>query len=284
VSDGSPCSLSRVIVFDGVLSRAECDHLTLRAERESGFAASTHQGVPNAGFRRGRRAVLTDGGLAAEVFARIERHLPRALRDQPPQNPRANGSVAVGGEATATGWGGAAGIWEQLRVLSYDEGDFFLRHRDNACQVGHSSLLPNCRSFCSILLYLADSGDGSGATRFYCDPIPLASRPSTTAEDEPEQRQHSHADTADSDGGRQGSDECPARSGTDEGDDEGSRESSREPPADSIICDVVPWAGRAVVFPHDIMHESMPVRSGRKYVMRGDMLYQPQTPARATPG
>jgi peptidoglycan/LPS O-acetylase OafA/YrhL len=41
------------------------------------------------------------------------------------------------------------------------------------------------------------------------------------------------------------------------------------------VADVVPWAGRAVVFPHRILHESLPIVEGRKLVVRGDVLYAP---------
>ena len=123
-------------------------------------------------------------------------------------------------------WGMPCGVWEQLRVLSYNSDDFFLPHRDNACAVGHSSLLPACQSHTSMLLYLADSVDGSGATRFYLDAI-----------------ETSGAD-------------APSR------------------PTSGAVVDVVPWAGRAVVFPHRMLHESMQVVEGRKLVMRGDVLFK----------
>ena len=40
-------------------------------------------------------------------------------------------------------------------------------HRDNSCRVGESAFFPACRSFKSLLLYLRDSSDGCGATRFH---------------------------------------------------------------------------------------------------------------------
>ena len=39
-------------------------------------------------------------------------------------------------------WGPASGVWESLRVLHYDASDFFLPHRDQACEVGYSGFLP----------------------------------------------------------------------------------------------------------------------------------------------
>ena len=106
-------ALSRVLVVDDVLSREECARLVRRAE-EAGFVASRHQGRRDEGFRRGCRAVLTDGGLAAEIFSRLSHRLCREHA------------------ADFPGWQ-PAGVWEQLRILSYDNGDFFLPHRDNAC-------------------------------------------------------------------------------------------------------------------------------------------------------
>ena len=47
-------------------------------------------------------------------------------------------------------------------------------------------------------------------------------------------------------------------------------------PTGCVVADVVPWAGRAVVFPHRTLHESMPIVAGRKFVMRGDVLYGPR--------
>jgi hypothetical protein len=259
--------LSRIFVLDNVLSRSECANLITRAEHETGFEMSKHQGKADEGFRRGRRALITDGGLAAEIFARMAQRLPPASHADlaglpsahhaprsPP--PKAGGAAYAGGATESTtpqaastsghaaggqaAWGQAAGVWEQLRVLSYDAEDFFLPHRDNACRVGGSSFLPQCQSLYSMLVYLADSTDGGGATRFYCggeavapsDEMPSGFAPATAA--------------------------VLLR------------------PTGGTVADVVPWAGRAVIFPHRMLHESMPVEVGRKYVMRGDVLYAPQ--------
>ena len=249
--------LSRILVLDNVLTRSECAALITRAEVEAGFEMSKHQGKADEGFRRGRRAVITDGGLAAEIFARMARHLPETpdvvLSDMRPSSPSKAGGAAGAASATAAPAspsssassvpgarsGLAAGVWEQLRVLSYDADDFFLPHRDNACGVGGSTFLPQCQSFYSLLLYLADSPEGGGASRFYCggeavapsDEMPGGFAPATAA--------------------------VLLR------------------PTGGTVADVVPWAGRAVIFPHRMLHESMPVGAGRKYVLRGDVLYAP---------
>ena len=104
-------------------------------------------------------------------------------------------------------------------MLSYDVGDFFQRHVDAPCLVGDSPLYPKCRSFISLVCYLADSVDGSGATRFYYP------------------------------------------SGSD----------------GEVALDIVPRAGRAVLFLHETAHESMalPANAQRKYIMRGDLLSTP---------
>ena len=47
-------------------------------------------------------------------------------------------------------------------------------------------------------------------------------------------------------------------------------------PCGGVVADVVPAAGRAVVFPHRLLHESMAIASGRKLVVRGDVLYRQQ--------
>ena len=109
-----------IVVLDDVLTRSECQQLIARAE-SAGFIPSAHQGHVNNGFRRGGRCVLTDGGLAAELFARISRALPP--------------SPYASTDAVAPACGPPAGLWESLRLLSYDRGDFFLPHRDNACEV-----------------------------------------------------------------------------------------------------------------------------------------------------
>jgi hypothetical protein len=237
-----PSSVASLIVIDDVLTLSECAQLVSRAQ-QAGFVESRHQGVRDEGFRRGSRAPLTDGGLAAEIFARISRALPPA-------------PAASGGQPSQWAQAAPAGLWESLRVLSYDADDYFLPHRDNACAVGHSSLLPRCQSFFSILLYLADSADGGGATRFYCDE--LEAPPSAT--DVPTQlgapADAPSADVPSGDGSAPA-----AHRGTLDG---------RCP-----VADVVPWAGRAVVFPHRILHESLPIVEGRKLVVRGDVLYAP---------
>lgn len=202
--------LEHIVVIDNVLSLSECDALIRRGEQDAGFSASRHQGVQRDDFRRGSRAQINDGGLSAELFARVHRKLPRSplLRD-PSERSRT---------------GAAVGIWEQLRILQYDCGDFFLPHRDNPCGVGHSSFHPTCASFYSILIYLSDSPDGSGATRFHLG------------------------------------------DGLEPSDSTG------------VLADVVPWRGRAVVFPHWILHESTKVEGGKKYVLRGDVLYAEPLP------
>lgn len=41
---------------------------------------------------------------------------------------------------------------------------------------------------------------------------------------------------------------------------------------------IVPRAGRALLFQHRILHEATPVRAGTKYVLRTDVLYRPTSP------
>ena len=247
---------SQVLVIDGVLTRGECARLMERAE-QAGMEHSLHAGKLDAGFRRGRRAALTDGGLAAEIFERIRRALPPGASGAPPRRRAEGGARAVdegrdGGEAgghrserggeSAVAWGPACGVWEQLRVLSYDSDDFFLPHRDNACGEGGCSFHPAARSFHSLLIYLKDSEDGSGATRFHLGgDVQVGGAPAGEA----------------GDGAAAAVD--PAAQA----------ERSR------LAADVVPWAGRAVVFPHRLVHESLPVGGGCKWVMRSDVLYSP---------
>lgn len=38
-------------------------------------------------------------------------------------------------------------------------------------------------------------------------------------------------------------------------------------------CRIRPYAGLVVLFDHDILHEGSPVRQGRKYVLRSDIMY-----------
>ena len=149
--------------------------------------------------------------------------------------PTAAGSYSSLG-ASAASWGPAVGVWEQLRVLEYTEGDFFLPHRDHACEVGQSTLHPFCRSFFSLLLYLEDSVDGCGATRFYLDAEP----PQDDADDPRARAMRQHD----------------------------------RPSGGVVVADVVPMAGRVCVFPHRLLHESMAITPGmRKCVVRGDVLY-----------
>ena len=239
VVDGANAAES-VIVLDDVLSAAECARLGRRAAG-FGYERSKLSGRLNEDFRRGGRAALNDGGLAREIFERIAHRLPRT----------AAGSLSSLGTSAAA-WGPAAGVWEQLRVLEYCAGDFFLPHRDHACEVGQSQVLPLCRSFYSLLVYLEDADDGGGATRFY-----LRSTNSLGAE------------------ARGGSDEAtnaPASAG------HLAMRTHERPSGDGcVIADVVPRAGRAVVFPHRLLHESMPIaHGGRKLVVRGDVLYYQQ--------
>lgn len=237
--------LKDIIVLDGILTQSECQQLVARAEA-AGFEESKHQGVRDDAFRRGGRAAISDGGLAAEIFARISRALPATLPSE---------------DATTIGDWHARGVWEALRVLSYGDGDFFLPHFDNPCGVGHSSILPSCRSFYSLLLYLADSPDGCGATRFYCGDVAredAASAAPAVDEDATLSQQHSSA---------------LDDSGMDQPPEERAR---NRRPANCVVADVVPWAGRAVIFKHRILHESMPVSPGaRKLVVRSDVLYGP---------
>ena len=272
--DAVPESVSSIIVLDDILTRDECRQFSSRAEH-TGFVASKHQGVRDEGFRRGGRAALTDGGLAAEIFARIERSLPRFVG-----RPWAS--------VEERQWA-PAGVWEQLRVLSYDNpDDFFLPHRDNACGLGHSSLLPDAKSFYSLLLYLTDSEDGGGATRFYCEErettstdAPAHSGVTTTggnaADDAPECAGRAEGG-ATGDGVAEAQEQANARS---TGSIVAGRDSwsAAKRPTHGTAVDVVPWAGRAVVFPHRMLHESMPIVKGCKRVVRGDVLFRPAATA-----
>ncbi|KAL1527497.1 hypothetical protein AB1Y20_016162 [Prymnesium parvum] len=175
------------LVLDGVMSEGECAQLVARAE------ATGFRGTASRGGRSGaRKCTLADGALAAELFARVRPRLPEC--------------VAVG----------AVGLWESFRIHSYSEGDAYEAHRDNCCKVGDSCFFPDCRSALSLLLYLKDSSDGYGATRFHLRP----------------------GDTP-------------------------------------ILRDVVPRAGRVVLFAHGVLHESLPAGECRKYIARSDVLFSP---------
>ena len=134
------------------------------------------------------------------------------------------------------------------------------RHRDHACEVGQSSVHPLCRSFFSLLVYLEDSEDGGGATRFYLD-VPTAASAS-----------HENGGGDGGGGGGGGGDD----GGGSGGGGGGLAMRQHDRPHRCVVADVVPWAGRAVVFPHRLLHESMPIASGRKLVVRGDVLYRQQ--------
>ena len=114
-------ALSNVIVYDNVLTRSECARLARRAELV-GFEHAKLSGQLNEGFRKGGRAALNDGGLAKDIFDRIASRLP----------PTPAGRYSSLG-ASASSWGPASGVWENLRVLSYTRDEFFLPHRDHAC-------------------------------------------------------------------------------------------------------------------------------------------------------
>lgn len=45
-------------------------------------------------------------------------------------------------------------------------------------------------------------------------------------------------------------------------------------------CKVRPSAGLVVLFDHDILHEGSPVRQGRKYVIRSDIMYSCPAPVK----
>lgn len=221
-----------VVVVDGVLSREECATLAHRAET-AGFEDSQHRGKVDEGFRRGGRCALSDATLADRIFAAIEPALPAKVRPASLAMSKLS-AVYLSREPP---WGPAAGVWSELRVLSYGAGDFFAPHRDNRAAVGASSELPATSSFLSLLLYLSDSHDGSGATRLRLSPA-----------------------------------------GDFDGDDE------EMGGADVTLADVVPCAGRALVFPHRLLHESLPLRAGRKLVVRGDVLFEPPAEGAAGEG
>ena len=87
---------------------------------------------------------LNDGGLAAEIYSR--------LKDLPP-------SMGDGC------WSPAAGVWEQLCLLTMDAA---ADHPSGECEVvGRSSVLPLCKSFHSLLIFLEDAiKESDDALRF----------------------------------------------------------------------------------------------------------------------
>jgi hypothetical protein len=199
--------------------------------------------------------VASRAGLAERIFDRVSPRLAQSLL----LRSGCGGRVDLAGEA----WGPPAALYETLRVLSYEVGDFFSAHRDQPCEVGHSAEWPHCRSFFSALLYLSDSSDGSAATRFHVGHVP-ALMPATAKE---------------------------ALSGVPRGVPEDQlyfdqRPSSGSPPATQpvrpmpalcVSLDVVPRRGRVAIFPHQLLHESIIVSEacGKKYTVRADVLYLP---------
>ena len=234
-ADGS--QLDEIVVLDDVLSSDECSALLAKADR-AGFARSEHKGKADSEFRRSGRALLSDIELARDIFGRIRHALPPAVRPE----SRALSKLSAAFLRIEPAWGPAAGLWEELRVLQYqDESEHFKPHRDNRATVGQSTEFPDASSFYSLLLYLCDvpgtedhpaeqhrgGGSAPGVTRFYCQPP--------------------------------GSDPF----------DEGHVSSC-------VVAEVVPRRGRAVLFPHRILHEGAAVGSGQtKLVMRGDVLFEP---------
>jgi len=51
----------------------------------------------------------------------------------------------------------------------------------------------------------------------------------------------------------------------------------------NILCRIVPTPGMALVFNHIILHEGEALRSGVKYLMRSDIMFQRQDPPNIDP-
>jgi hypothetical protein len=204
------------MVVDGLFTERECLAIIERADQSGFHFADTRHGRDEE-IRRGRKCILTDREMASIAFSRLEAAVPHW--------PMAS---------CCDEWAAPSAVWENLRVLSYDGGDYFQRHMDAPCLVGDSAAHPKCRSFVSLVIYLADSSDGSGATRFY----------------------------------------LPTASG---GAEDGMGESAA---VNETALDVVPRAGRAVLFAHETAHESLalPPSAPRKYIVRGDVLCAPCVP------
>jgi len=242
-TDGTP--LSAITVLDGVFSAEECAQLVGRARDEIGFVPSKHKGKEDSGFRKSSRALFTDAALARELFSRVVQRLPNKIRPDSMAITRVS-AAHLGMERS---WGPPCGLWEELRVLEYHSGDFFRPHWDNRCTVGQSTEFPEAASFLTLLLYLttadADADAASGATRVSCPPLD-ASASELFGQYESGAPQMGHV-------------------------------------RDSAIAEVLPVAGRVLIFPHRLIHEGAPVAgTATKHVMRADVLYAP--PRAAPPG
>lgn len=144
-----------VIVFDDVMSDAECAHLVARTEAAGYTPALVDIGggrqalLPDT--RNSDRCMIDSAVDADMLWARVAPFLPRVWRD-----------------AHGAAWQ-LDGLNERLRFLRYTAGQFFAPHRDGCFRRADGSAC----SFLTYQLYLSEMMTG-GATRFLDPENPAA--------------------------------------------------------------------------------------------------------------
>lgn len=132
-----------IFVVSNLLSAAECEQLIARGEA-LGFepaAVRTQSGAQlRTDIRDNDRAVFQDAALAADLWRRVEEHVPHQFEG-----------------------GTVVGLDDQFKFYRYDVGQQFRRHKD-----GTEVKSPLVRSRLTCLFYLND-GFAGGETAFYSE-------------------------------------------------------------------------------------------------------------------
>lgn len=150
------------VVFDNVLTPAECTHLLTSLPPTPWDAAAR---CPNPTFRNSQRVMLDSQTATTDLLlSRLSPYLPSKL--DPTSNALILGKDATRPFSKARGESGyweLVGLNERLRYLRYEQGQFFRPHCDGAYAVEGGKE----KAFLTLQLYLSGDEDAQGGeTRF----------------------------------------------------------------------------------------------------------------------
>lgn len=233
------------IVVDGAFPLSYYDFI-VGAAQSKGFepallnqgSGQQEKGISMKSIRSSDRCIMDDVILANKLWTIVEQYLPH--RDVVP------GKRYKGWKAT--------GINPRFRVLKYSAGQRFEMHQDGSYHIdGENENSKQQQSFMTLQLYLNDGGGVEfvgGATRFI-EPLDENTVSLSTC-----LSGSTAGDSASGDG-------CTStHSSPGSGSGQGAK-----------VYDVVPKAGRLLIFQHNCWHEGEMVTSGEKYVLRSEIMY-----------
>ena len=231
-------------------------------------------GEANDAIRKGKRCIINSPDIAARIWKGLQ------TENCIPSKEAVPGKRYLSKDGSDD-WI-ATGVNPKIRVLKYDENDFFEAHQDGSYEYQDVITGVTYRSFLTLQIYLNDGGGGvesafkGGATRFFfkeSDAIKATKTAKTSKKKGGKgvKEAQTRAAGAESENLPSPLSPCSSPSSTTTTSTATSSTASSSTPF--RVEDVVPRRGRVLLFQHNIWHEGERVESGCKLVLRSEIMY-----------